>query len=140
MASVFVRIKEKFRLRLAEWVLAVQLFTWGVVLLLPSVTFEGKAFAVTKDIVDENVLGVIMLIIGTVRLGGLIINGALINVTPWVRMIGAIAGFMVFTMISVSLAMSGVVSTWIAAWPVAAFAELINVFRAAQDANAKARH
>lgn len=129
-----LRIQHKFRQRRTEWVAGVQCLLWGVVLLLPMETFASPAFRVFNQIMPEIWWGAALMLIGSVRLGGLIVNGARRRVTPWLRLISALLGFGVFTAISLCFASSGLISTWIAAWPVAMVVELMNIHDTARDA------
>lgn len=129
-----LRIAHAFRQRRTEWVAAVQCTLWGVVLLAPVDTFDGAAFVVFRRIMPEEVWGALLLFVGAVRLAGLIINGARKRITPWMRLAGAFVGCGVFTMISLCFASSGVISVWIAAWPVLAVVELMNISDTARDA------
>jgi len=132
--SIYVRIAHRFGPRLTEWVVAVQTLLWGVVLLLPPATFDGPTWVFFQSIMPENQWGWLMLFLGVARLGGLIVNGARKRVTPLIRMISAAVGFLIFVGISYSFALSGVISTWIAIYPVIAVVELVNIYRAAHDA------
>ena len=121
--------------RVSEWMVAVQTALWGGVLLLPQDTFStSPAFNIVKLFVSETTLGAILLVLGIARLVGLFVNGHRGEVTPWVRLVSAICGFLIFTFISTAFALSGVISTWIAIYPVIAAVEFINVYRSAHDA------
>lgn len=133
-AGLYIRLKHRFGPRLTEWVVAVQTTIWGGVLLLPAHTFDGPAWIVFRGIIEEAQMGTFMFVMGVLRLGGLIVNGARKQVTPWIRVFSASIGFLIFTGISAGFAFAGVISTWIAIYPVIAFVELINVYRAAHDA------
>jgi len=119
---------------MTEWVVAVQTMLWGVVLLLPADTFGGESWTFFRSIMSEGQWGTTMLFLGVLRIGGLIVNGARKNVTPWIRVVSASLGFLIWVGISFSFALSGVISTWIAIYPVIALVELLNMYRAAHDA------
>jgi hypothetical protein len=129
-----LRITHKFRQRRTEWVAGVQCMLWGLILLMPMETFASPAFRVFQQIMPEFWWGVILLAIGTVRIIGLIVNGARRRVTPWLRLVSALLGFGVFTGISLCFASAGLISTWIAAWPVLMVVELMNIHDTARDA------
>ena len=93
-----------------------------------------RAYRVLASWAPEWVFAVIMLIAGTLRLAGLVINGARRRVTPWMRLAGALIGCGLFTAISLGFAASGVVGTWIAAWPVVAVVEFFNIYDTTRDA------
>ena len=131
--GIWLRIQHRFGPRMTEWLVAVQTVVWGSVLLLPVETFTGPAWAFFRSLMTEDQLGYGMLLVGLVRLAALIINGSLRKVTPIFRVASAALGFMVWTGISYSFAQSGVISTWIAIYPIIACVELINIYRAAHD-------
>lgn len=133
-AGLYIRLKHRFGPRLTEWVTAVQTALWGAVLLYPVPTFDGPAWTFFRAAISENAMGAIMLGLGALRLAGLIVNGARKNVTPWIRVFSASIGFLIFSGISCGFAFAGIVSTWIAIYPVIAAVELINIYRAAHDA------
>jgi hypothetical protein len=133
--AVLLTYGYKFRLRKTEWIAAAQCFLWGFILLLPTDTFMlGDAYAPLRAVVSEEVLGVIMVFAGALRLAGLLINGARRRVTPWMRLGGALVGFLVFLLISLGFAASGVIGTWIAAWPVVVVVEAMNLYDTTRDA------
>lgn len=133
--SVMVRIQHKFGPRILEWYLAIQLCLWGLIILLPQETF-AEARYVGFGFLPEPVWGTGVLMLGVIRVGALIVNGSVPNVTPWIRVFGAYLGALVFTVITLAHASSGLVGLWIAAWPIAAVGEWVNTYRAARDARA----
>lgn len=132
--AVLIKHGYKFRLRRTEWIAGVQCFLWGIVLLLPVSVFDGRAFSVIGTWASEDTFGFAMLFAGALRLAGLIINGARQRVTPWMRLGGALIGAALFTAISLGFAASGVIGTWLAAWPVLAVVEFMNLYDTTRDA------
>ncbi|WP_320188903.1 hypothetical protein RMS29_028255 (plasmid) [Agrobacterium rosae] len=114
--------------------MAGHIMLFGYVLLLPSQTFNQPAFVVFNAIFpSESFLGWIMLVVGCLRILGLVINGARKNVTPQIRVFSAGAGCMIWSGIAYTFWSSDVVSTWISVYPLFALGELINIHRAAHD-------
>lgn len=133
--SVIVAVaKERFAGRILEWYVAAQLLMWGLVLIAPEQSFSFTPTFFVYFPVSEDVLGPLMLGLGLVRLAALIINGAIPGITPLIRVSGAFLGCGVWYLISIYFAETGQVSVWIAAWPMAFFAEFVNMYRSAQDA------
>mgnify|MGYP001549081981 CR=1 FL=1 len=129
--SVLVQIRERFSGRILEWYVAAQLLLWGVILLAPEQAMsEASSRAFAQAGFSEDRLGTLMLLLGAVRFCALIVNGAVPNVTPFVRIGGAYIGCGIWFFISVNLFTTGHVGTWIAAWPMAFIAEFINIYRA----------
>lgn len=131
--SVLVAIRDRFSGRILEWYVAAQLLMWGLVLLAPGDSFAGSVAFDHFGIAEDN-LGLIMLGLGVIRIGALIVNGAVPNVTPFFRLGGAFLGCGVWFFISLKFGEAGHISTWIAAWPMAFIAEFVNIYRASQDA------
>jgi hypothetical protein len=131
---IFVKIKERFQNRIMEWYVAAQLLIWGIVLLSPINVFAAapiffKGFAA----IGEDGLGFIMTGLGLIRIVALIINGAVPNVTPLIRLAGAFIGCGVWFLISSEYWLNAPLGIWVAAWPMAFLSEFITMYRAAQD-------
>lgn len=139
-AGLYIRLKHRFGPRLTEWLVACQTAMFGFVLLLPGKIFDGEAWAVFRNLISEDAMGVLMVGLGLGRLAGLIVNGTRPRVTPWIRVISAGIGWIIFTGLSFGFAMSGHVSTWIAIYPMIALVECVNIYRAAFDASENGRH
>lgn len=133
--GLWIRIQHRFGPRMTEWILSAIIALWGAVLLMPGDTFDQPAWAGFRSIfVSEFGLATVMLCLGLVRIGGLIVNGARRHVTPWIRVVSALGGLLLFVGITYCYALSGVVSTWAAIYPVFALVEILNIYRAAHDA------
>lgn len=131
--SVYVRIRHRFGPRLSEWFLAVITLQWGIVLLLPGDVFADPIWHISASIMSEGQWGWLMIVLGVLRLGGLIVNGARREVTPWIRVISAGIGFLIWSGIAFALGFSGYVTTGLAVYPAIAVLELFNIHRAAHD-------
>jgi len=132
--NLYVRIQHRFGPRQMEWFMATITSLWGAVLLLPIDTFGGRAWVVFSALAPEPVWGAIMFMLGVARIGGLVVNGARADVTPWIRVVSAGLGFLIWIGISFGFLLTGVISTWLAVYPTFAVAELVNIYRAAHDA------
>lgn len=134
-AGLYIRLKHRFGPRLTEWIIAVQTALLGATLLQPPATFDGPDWMFFRAVITEESMGWLMLALGLLRLAGLIVNGARKNVTPWIRVVSASIGFLIFVGISSGFAFAGAILTWAAIYPVViAGTELINIYRAAHDA------
>ncbi len=132
--GIWIRIRHRFGPRMMEWFMAGHMMLFGGVLLYPTETFNQPSFWAFRDLVpSENFLGWLMLLIGCLRIIGLVINGARKNVTPQIRQFSAGIGCVIWTGISYGFASSDVVSTWLAIYPLFAVGELVNIHRAARD-------
>lgn len=132
--GIWIRIQHRFGARMMEWFMAFHTVGWGYVLLLPDTVFDQPAWAGFRALfVDEVYLGWFMAGMGVLRLGGLIVNGARKEVTPRIRQWSAGIGCLIWAGITYCYASSGVVSTWLAIYPLFAIGELVNLHRAAHD-------
>ncbi|MBZ5757969.1 hypothetical protein LAV84_04950 [Rhizobium sp. VS19-DR104.2] len=131
---MWISIQHRFGPRMMEWFMAGHMILFGYVMLLPSETFNQPAFHSFRDLVpSENFMGWGMLLVGCLRIVGLVINGARKTVTPQIRQVSAAIGCIIWSGISYGFASSDVVSTWIAIYPLFAIGELVNINRAARD-------
>lgn len=131
--GIWIRIQHRFGPRMMEWFMAGHMIMFGYVLLLPSQTFNQPSFWAFRTLVTEDFLGWFMLIIGCVRIVGLVINGAKKKVTPQIRQVSAAIGCMIWAGITYGFSASDVISTWLAIYPLFAIGELVNINRAARD-------
>lgn len=105
--TVIKRIGSKVQHRFIEWVAGFQFVGTGLILLYSPNSFDlSPAYLWMRSIGPDHVWGPLLLILGLSRIIGLIINGSMERVTPWIRSICAMAGFATFSMISVSLYVS----------------------------------
>ena len=132
--AIWVRIQHRFGPRMTEWIWALFMVGLGWTLLLPNSIFSQDAFAFFRTLFSEEFLGWFMMIVGIARILGLIINGARKHVTPWIRIVSASVGFLIFGGINYCFASSGVISTWVAIYPLLMGVEVLNIYRAAHDA------
>lgn len=132
--GIWIRIQHRFGPRMTEWFMAAHTALWGLVMLIPDRIFDQPAWSGFRQIFqNEDVLGWIMVILGFLRLAGLVVNGARKDVTPHIRQISAGIGCVIWVGITYGYASSNVVSTWLAIYPLFAVGELVNIHRAARD-------
>lgn len=131
--GLWISISHRFGPRVMEWFLAYILLVWGSILLLPSDTFSNKGYAIFRQIMPEDNWGYLFVFWGVLRLGGLVVNGARKQVTPWIRVVSAALGFLIWVGISTGFALSGLVAPWIAIYPTFAMMEMVNIWRASRD-------
>lgn len=136
--GIVIRISHRFQTRRLEWFLSFILVAWGAVVLHPDPLFDRESWQFFFELFGtEQLLGWLMLLMGLGRLSGLIINGSLPTVTPWIRMVSAGFGFLIWLMVAIGFALSAPLSTWAAVYPFFALAELSNVYYAGFDARAR---
>lgn len=140
-SGIFLRVAHRFRQRNIEWLAAVQIMGWGVVLLQDGDTFGASATYIQfAKMGTEDQWGYFMFFAGFGRLLGLIVNGARQDITPWIRAIGAILGFFIFGIISLGILTAWyngqAPSTGFAIYPPAMVAELVSLYYSLKDAKA----
>ena len=132
--GLWIRISHRFGPRMMEWFYAGHMILVGYVLLLPPHTFAQPDFSAIRAFgFSEDFMGWFLLLVGLLRLAGLVINGAKKDVTPQIRQVSAAIGCLIWSGITYGFASSDVVSTWLAIYPLFAVGELVNIHRAARD-------
>lgn len=132
--GLWISIRHRFGPRMMEWFMSFHTTMFGIVLLLSPELFEQPAWTGFQGIFhDEARLGWLMVLLGLARIGGLIVNGARKHVTPLIRQVSAGVGCLIWFGIVYGFASSGVVSTWLAVYPLFGIGELVNIHRAAHD-------
>lgn len=95
--GIALRVAHRFQQRFVEWLAAVQIMLAGVVLLHVGDTFAlSYTFQIFAKYASEDQWGLFLFGVGSIRLIGLIVNGARQDITPWIRAIGAVIGFFTF--------------------------------------------
>ena len=108
-ATVILRVKHKFRQRLVEWAGAFEIGLLGLILMHSGSTFGNSTnWLLMESIATEETWSYTLFWVGTIRLAGLWINGAMEAVTPWIRTAGAFSGLFVFGSI-----LSSMIYAWI---------------------------
>jgi len=132
--GIWIQIQHRFGPRMMEWFMAFHTALFGLVLLISPSLFTQPAWSGFRSIFpSESALGWIMVLLGFARIGGLIVNGARKDVTPVIRQVSAAVGCLIWFGIVYGFASSGVVSTWLAIYPLFGIGELVNIHRAARD-------
>lgn len=132
--GIWIRIQHRFGPRMTEWFLAGHTVLWGAVLLASTDLFNQPAWVGFRAVFrNEDYLGWVMMLLGIMRIGGLIVNGARKHVTPVIRQVSAGIGCLIWVGITYCYASSNVMSTWLAIYPLFAVGEIVNIHRAAHD-------
>lgn len=132
--GLWIQIQHRFGPRMMEWFMAFHTALFGVVLVASPDLFDQPAWSGFRSLFpSEAWLGWLMVLLGVARVGGLIVNGARKHVTPMIRQVSAGVGCMIWFGVVYGFASSGVVSTWLAIYPLFGIGELVNIHRAAHD-------
>lgn len=129
-------MKKHFEARSPEWFNGILLFVWGSFLILNPEMFYGPAayvYSGMNDLAPQELWGYGALIIGTIRLVALFINGQW-GVTPLIRVVTSFLSVFVWFWISVGLYRSGSPQMGMVIYPALMFADMFSAFRAASDA------
>lgn len=99
---ITVQFRDTFRERLPEWVTSATLVFWGLIVLTEtSDLWTQQYFSVLANIAEQRTWGMITLILGSLRLVALAVNG-IWRPTAHIRALGAMCGMLVWTAIILS--------------------------------------
>lgn len=131
----FLKFNHKFSVRATEWLCGVILFLWGIVLLAsPEAFAEGANYYWTLErLFSQPTWAWACLAMGAIRLAALYVNGSR-RETPFARMATAFVSCFFWYQIALGLALSGIVNTGLAVYPVLLIFEVYNVLRSSIDA------
>lgn len=129
----FDHFKETFPFRALEWLLAVFMIGWGLILLHPSYDFTlSNTWASLFVHVSPKLFGSACLAVGLIRFAALLINGLWWR-TPFARLVTTFAANLLWVCIVFGLVASDTLNTGWAIYPACVVAELYNAFRSADD-------
>lgn len=137
--ALFWRVAEKMPSRFMEWIAGFQILGTGLILLYTTDYFDlSPAYIWMRSYGSDDSWGLLLLILGIGRITGLIINGSMQRVTPWIRAVAAFSGFTIFSMMSVSLVVSWAsfnqpLSASLAMYIPSAIAELVAIYFSIRD-------
>lgn len=125
--------RENVRRRIAEWMLALVMFNWGVLILLPDDSF-GQTYRGLATMMTENMWGLLCLSLGGGRLFVLALNGSF-RPSPALRCALSIASATFWLLVSALLLQAPMFpAAALAVYPVATIVDVFNALRAAEDA------
>lgn len=132
--AMWIRIRKRFGTRMMEWYSGAVTGVFGIILVIGDDLFSQPAWSGFAKLFESQVwLGWLMVLLGAIRIGGLIVNGTRKHVTPQIRQVTAFMGVIIWTAVSMGFASSGILSTWAAVYPLLVVAEMTNILRAATD-------
>lgn len=133
--ALWVRVWHRMGPRLSEWMLSFIMFGIGTVLLVAVDLFHQPIYSGFRVLFGGTfVLGTVLLVLGIARLVGLVINGSMAMVTPWIRVVSALGGATIWVGFTFAYMLSGVLGFWAIIFPAFAAWEFVNIRRAARDA------
>lgn len=131
---IIVKLQRHFPHRIAEWICAVMMFSWGIACAnVPAETWAMPMYSGLRNIMPQGSWAAFALLIGGGRIVALIINGAYCR-TPHFRALGAFLAIFLWLPIAFAVFFSEVVAIAVAFYPWLCVADMYNVYRAAQDA------
>lgn len=134
LTTMIYGISTHFPARFSEWLLSCILISWGASLLfMDPAKYELAVFTGLSQIASQAMWAVYAILVGMVRIAALIINGAYAR-SPWLRLIGAFIAVPVWANMTLGIMAEQVISTATGVYPWLMFADIYNVYRAAQDA------
>jgi hypothetical protein len=132
------RHQSQARERALEWLSAIIMVAWGIILAQSGDTLSGPNFhEFAAHDMSEEALAYVFGTVGGVRIAALYINGRWPR-TPLLRMLGAGAGLLLWgqiaSMFAISYVRFGTAGTGFAAYGSLAMAEIFSIYWAAFDA------
>ncbi len=129
----FEHFKETFPFRALEWLLAVIMIGWGLILLHPEFDAARSTWATGLFIqFSPDLFGRACLVVGLIRFTALLINGMWWR-TPFARLVTTFAANLLWVCIVFGLVASDTLNTGWAIYPAFVVAEFYNAFRSADD-------
>lgn len=121
-------------MRVADWLLAGILISWGLgCLSVPDTTWMQPAYIGLRRIAGQETWGSFCVALGVLRMGALFINGA-VRRTPHTRMAGAFVSALLWLQLSFAMFNTSIPAIAVAIYPWLFLGDVYNVYRAAQDA------
>lgn len=134
LIMVLRHVGSTFQHRLAEWLLAAILLTWGVVLIRPEYSFDtSAAFMGLAAIAPERTWGWFCILTGLSRLFALVVNGVWTPPTYWLRSLTSGLSILFWFTVVFGIVVNGLPSTGLAVYPWLLVAELFCLYRTARD-------
>lgn len=129
-----VRFKETFRERMPEWVQSFGMLFWGFLAIASEGLFEAyQFFHPLLTLMSQEAWGVFAIVVGTIRLSFLVINGAW-RPSAHIRAVGCVLGCLLWG----SLFISSLTLSWltpvVAAYAMMLAYDLLSLWFAAGDA------
>jgi hypothetical protein len=131
---MLISLHEHFPVRVTDWLLSAMLFSWGGrVLFMDPAVWALPTYSGLNDLADQYTWGAVALCLGLMRLGALVVNGA-VRPSPHLRLAGAFLAIFIWVQLSLGMMFSETTGAEVSIIPFLAFADMFNVYRAAQDA------
>lgn len=127
------RFQDSLRFRLAEWMLAIAIFNWGWVLLLPAPIFDLPQLVPLRNIAPQWAWGTALLLVGSARILILIINGGWRRQAHG-RMFAAMLSGFAWLQITLGILNSGIIAPGALIYPLFLGAEFYLIHRCATEA------
>ena len=135
-------VREKFSFRANEWFFSLAFLVWGATMVAWPHMFDRPFYESFKRFGPQSLWTTVILLIGTVRMAALIVNGAWRS-TPLIRMVMAMLSCMVWLELTLGIFYVGYGTISISLYPIILIADLYNVYKAGGDiylANAHAKN
>lgn len=132
--SMLVSLHEQFPVRVTDWLLSAILLSWGVALFSVSpAVWNLPTFSGLSVIATQLTWAATATFIGLGRVAALFINGA-VRRSPHARALGAGLSIFIWVQLSLGVVFSDQIGPGIAIFPWLALADMLNVYRACNDA------
>lgn len=119
-----------FENRFSELAAALMMFGISIMVYVRPDSVDSHAFDLIGVAIVDEFLGLTFFIVGSVRIVALVANGAWPIYGPWMRAMGALAGALIWSQMSLSLIIAGQPVPAIPIYVVLTAAELVSIYRA----------
>lgn len=131
---IVARFKETFRERMPEWILSTGMLLWGMMTLFsPNLFNTVPFFAPLLQLMSQTSWGILAVLIGTIRLIFLIINGAF-RPSAHIRAIGCIFGTLLWINLLISALSLDALTPTTAIFAMLLALDIVSLWFAAGDA------
>ncbi len=131
---IVVRFKETFRERMPEWVQAVGMLLWGLLVIMSVGVFDSQTFyQPLLLLMSQTSWGVLSMAVGGIRLVFLVINGAW-RPSAHIRAIGCVLGCMLWSSLVISALSLPWLSSSVAVYSILLALDLFSLWFSAGDA------
>lgn len=131
---IFTHLGQTFPNRMAEWFLGAALLSWGLILIRPEDTFNYSASYIgLANLADETTWAWGCLIVGSLRLVALFVNGMWVPPTYRLRSLTSFLSLLFWFSISYGMLFSGTATTGLAIYPWVTILEGVCLWRTGRD-------
>jgi hypothetical protein len=130
---ITLKLEEHWRIRRAEWLLALSVLSLGIAWALHPAMFELPNFSAMRSMMSPGTWAAVALAIGLVRVSVLYVNGFW-RASPHFRAVAAFLSGFLWTSLFMATLASDALGVGVAIWPLFFFFDALSAVDAAADA------